>query len=788
MILTKEILEQIERALSLSGVKDTHFEYAQFPLTMKERIPIIQNGRNRLLDITSLANSVLLHKDTHFINVSFTDEGLIVPYILEKAIRSIPLENARMGQVLTFFDIETEQWVIYQFKGKELKNFYDETKWEKLLPNHFKGFFKNETALLDHVPKPDIGDYAYVRSVDPPGYFLYECQENHKWVNVGELAKLIADIEITGDIKISDHNTWVIDGVDTGIGIYPKEIYWEQIADRPATWDELSKMLDGDYKFALKDHTHKIEDVEGLSDILNQYQVALSNKADKNHNHDDRYSNLNHDHNDKYAKKDIDSAVRNMMDSDGNPLFNPDGIVIPKTSGGGGGGEGGSCDIDIITTGDDKAPTNSNVYSALKTISMFLRKDRPEVAQFKIDFLDGITIGDFIDSLVAGKGAAIDKLGNAQVESLEVRSFLKVFELIYNRLEAIEGDAVFTESGIVEKIIDENQGEQTLLLRKRWEGDFHSFQKDDVIRGVVNNLSTTGEYYTAWARVTHVDVSANTITVVPYNDHEVPAQKNFPITEFMTLNRWGNAINKSRQSTWYLSSPEGRISFLSGVTKPIVEDYNYASFWGKPVPLKIFEGKPINYDQPYAYMRGLMVQDLIRVDYNGEPIKTIVNLGPWKKGEIYRDGSKPPYIQHDVTHLGCIWRCVVDMATEEPRFNSSQWTVISDNTRFKVELYTDAPLIYRANSTFKYRIEAKVLHGTEDISDTIREIDWEWLRFTGNDQADSNWNMLHENSTNSITITQNDMGDPESGTTIFKCQVYIRDGEHKYKVNKDIKL
>ena len=32
------------------------------------------------------------------------------------------------------------------------------------------------------------------------------------------------------------------------------------------------------------------------------------------------------------------------------------------------------------------------------------------------------------------------------------------------------------------------------------------------------------------------------------------------------------------------------------------------------------------------------------------------------------------------------------------------------------------------------------------------------------------------------------MGDPESGTTIFKCQVYIRDGEHKYKVNKDIKL
>ena len=71
----------------------------------------------------------------------------------------------------------------------------------------------------------------------------------------------------------------------------------------------------------------------------------------------------------------------------------------------------------------------------------------------------------------------------------------------------------------------------------------------------------------------------------------------------MVIHRWGNATDKDRQSTWYISSTEGRIVFLTGVTKPILEDYNYASFWGKPIPLKIFEGKPINMDHPYAYFQ-----------------------------------------------------------------------------------------------------------------------------------------------------------------------------------------
>lgn len=89
--------------------------------------------------------------------------------------------------------------------------------------------------------------------------------------------------------------------------------------------------------------------------------------------------------------------------------------------------------------------------------AMFLRKDRNDTAAGIISFLQtvmakaGIEIGTFIDSMAAGSGAAIDVNGNAQVESIEVRSYMKVMELIINRLSAQEGEFSFTDSGTVEQ-------------------------------------------------------------------------------------------------------------------------------------------------------------------------------------------------------------------------------------------------------------------------------------------------------------------------------------------------
>lgn len=782
-MFTKEQIQEIEYKLSLKAKKDTQFKEASLPLMGDETIAFVQNNTNVQLGVGKLVDSMMFHGISDFLNI--TTRYNLEKTNLEGAINAVTADNRKIGQVICFLNRE-DAWEFYQFIDQNLDNFLKEEYWKPLIRIHFKGLYNSEDILKTQIKIPEIGNYAYVRDNDK--YYLYQCNKYGEWENVGELLSLIANLNLTGDIEISPHNTWIIDGVDTRVGIYPKNFYWEQIADRPLTWEGLSNLLEGDQIFALKKHTHDLTDITGLQDLIEQnFKEELDKKADKYHLHDDRYSNLGHTHDGRYAKYDIDTAVRNIKDAKGNPLFNPEGIVIPN-SGGGEGGEGETSDIHIITTGDETPPTNDNVFSSLKSLGTFLRKDRPDVAKYKIDFLDGITVGDYIDSIYYGKGAAIDEKGNAQVESIEVRGYMKVLELIYNRLNAIEGDQVFTESGMIEKILYEDKGEYTLQLRERWDGDFTAFQVNDVLRGVINILNTDGKIQTSWVRVTDVDRSANQIKVILYNDSDTPTKTNFPVTEYMLLSRWGNAVDKDRQSTWYISSSEGRIVFLMGVTKPILEDYNYASFWGKPAHLKVFKNKPINYNQPYSYMRGLLVEDLIRVDYNGVPIITVVNKGPWKAGEVYNDGSKPPYIQHDVYHEGVIWRCIIDETIEEPKFNSSAWAVMSDNTRFSVELYSDAPLFYRANTEFKYNIQAKVFHGKEDITEQIREIDWKWERLSGNTSSDTAWNNVHANSTSTIVITEKDMGNPLSGVTSFKCEVYIKDNDIQYKINKEIEL
>lgn len=433
--------------------------------------------------------------------------------------------------------------------------------------------------------------------------------------------------------------------------------------------------------------------------------------------------------------------------------------------------------------------TINQVKSLINTIgaSMFLRKDISDSTDYLLKFLDGIEIGEYVDSMSMGKGGAIDKQGNAQVESLEVRSYLKVLELIYNRLSATEGDIVFTESGLIEKVEKIDDTTYRLTFRKRWDNDFIAFHTGDILRGIVNNLTSIGEYYTAWSRVLNVDIAANTATVVVYPNEEVPADKNFAPTEKMVVHRWGNAIDKSRQTTWYLSSTEGRIMFLNGVTKPILEEENYAAFWGKPLKLKAFEDKPINYEQPYLYARGALIQDLIRVDYKGNPIIDYKDRGAWEQGKEYTDGRNYPYEGDDVWHLDCRWRCIVESTTQEPSWNATDWVMVSGNEKLSLELYSDGGFVYRPNSQFKANIEAKVFMGNEDITAFIDDSDWKWSRETGNINGDNSWNVNHAGATHQLTITQDDMEDLADYTK-FICTAYVRDGKEVNKIEKEIRI
>ena len=197
-------------------------------------------------------------------------------------------------------------------------------------------------------------------------------------------------------------------------------------------------------------------------------------------------------------------------------------------------------------------------------------------------FKDGAEFGAFIRSLYEGTGAGIDAQGNAEFESVRVRSYFEAVELIINRLSAIEGDLILTEADTIESVTANTDGTYTLKLRSKWDGYFTAQAVNNVLKGIINTLAEgSGVFYTSWMRVNSVNPTLNTITVALYPDSETPSGKNCSPCELMKIARWGNQTDKTRQSCLYLSSTEGRIVKLTGVTKPKIGPENYGATFGK---------------------------------------------------------------------------------------------------------------------------------------------------------------------------------------------------------------
>lgn len=342
--------------------------------------------------------------------------------------------------------------------------------------------------------------------------------------------------------------------------------------------------------------------------------------------------------------------------------------------------------------------------------SRYLSGIRPDTAHAPIRFAQGLTasevrtegteqvqeqllVGDFISGQ---SGARINKDGAAEVETLTVRSRLEVAEMQINRLTAVEGDWLLTESGTVEQV--EQRGTQWVLtMRRRFEGDITAFAVHDVIKGIVSTAAVrafrpntplptpeTALYAVAWLRVESVDINDNSITCSLYDNADVPGGANMQPCEGMNLARWGNTSIAERRSCLYLSSREGRIMHLQGVTAPkITAEHQRASFGTLPDFLKAELGEVVDGKDDYLFARGLVVQDIIRLDAKANPIPEIVDRGNWTKGAKYFGGTRNPETKRfeisDVWLDGARWRCSTTKSegtTEEPAPNSIHWTLI----------------------------------------------------------------------------------------------------------------
>lgn len=454
----------------------------------------------------------------------------------------------------------------------------------------------------------------------------------------------------------------------------------------------------------------------------------------------------------------------------------------------------------VIRVNDSTTPSDSNVFSALKSLKTLLRKDQSDGTSFLLKF------GEFIDSMIAGKGAGIFPDGRGQFSRLEVRDALVVMRLIINEIQAMAGDFSFSDAGCIEKVEDLGDGTYKLWMEKRTEYDVTNFLENDVMYSIVNNMLTGGtDYYTSWFRCLTKNVNDNTLTVVLYPDSEVPGGKNYPPAAGYNVTRRGNSVLpdtgdvNERAQSWLLSSREGRIMFLANVYKPILEDYNYAISIGKFPNIKALDNLPVTTEDVGVMAKTIVCERLYQYDYNGDVISNKVDRGEWsltvaqseqpyryiQHDKTYPDGQHTytELEQHTVYHYGCKWGCIVDKTQDEPVWNSPSWVLLEGDKNYHLDFESSNGWQFFL-SQVNTDVTAVVSYGNRDITNVLMAtegVEVEWLRDTGNAPSDNSWKPTYvDGKKNTIHLSVSDMGSGwgyEYRKISFICRVFIPVGE-----------
>lgn len=444
----------------------------------------------------------------------------------------------------------------------------------------------------------------------------------------------------------------------------------------------------------------------------------------------------------------------------------------------------------------------------------YLRKDVIDSTKNLLRLLGGAEVGEAVDSMLAGKGTILTADGRGQFNRLEVRDSMVIMDLIVNQLQGMENDFVFAPTRKVTGVVPVDEHTYRLLLEPRYDGDVIPFREGNIIYSIINDVLTGGKNASSsYMRVLAVNQNTYSVTAVLYPDSEVPGGKNCPPAAGYNISRRGDVTlpaegqsNPDAQS-WYLSSSEGRLLFLQNVVKPVLEDYNYALSVGKFPDIPSLKGI-VSPDKVGIMAETIVAQELLHYDYNGDIVPNIVYRGNWSlqvatSAKPYRNvtvksttpsGDRITKLeQHTVTHLGCVWGCLVDKTTDEPKWNAQGWQLMEGDTNYSMTFESSEGFtFFRGN--VNTQIDVVLWYGNMDITADVKQlvgVEVEWLRDSGNVPADNSWRPQYaDDSKLSIRLSNADVT-PNFGLSIrkvkFVCNCYIPIGKDKIeKVSQEI--
>lgn len=112
-------------------------------------------------------------------------------------------------------------------------------------------------------------------------------------------------------------------------------------------------------------------------------------------------------------------------------------------------GGGYSKGVDIITTTSNKVPSNTNVYSALKSDALYPKKSNDEVINGIYDFLNGITIGK--PTAYTGGTWSVDQIGRTHLTTdylyVRLKAIFETLQIL--NVDTIGGKLVISPAGSI---------------------------------------------------------------------------------------------------------------------------------------------------------------------------------------------------------------------------------------------------------------------------------------------------------------------------------------------------
>ena len=338
---------------------------------------------------------------------------------------------------------------------------------------------------------------------------------------------------------------------------------------------------------------------------------------------------------------------------------------------------GGGNGVYIIRTNDTTAPSDSNVFSARRSLVSFLRKDKSDETKFLLKLFAGAVFGkDGYASGLAGFGAQIDENGNAEVESLTSRRFIETPELRHNRIDIKVGDKWRAPGAGVLKSVDT---ENKLCALKLEEGEIGAVAVGDICMGIFHSLTssenatedtddsqgnrTFAGFCTVYFTITEVIGDRN--EQFKYQIRPVSDRWKFSFEPFEQMNfvAYGSFTRADRQTSVYETRTYSRM--LRNQNTWEISAANIAMQSGDLSNLNVHGLDMTGYSM---YLNSVYFTGTVRqLKPDGTPVYTANDRGEWASGENYAFYDR-------VSHDGGIWLCVSESGSaSEPAEGNSDW-------------------------------------------------------------------------------------------------------------------